>query len=365
MRLVHYYAPLYLDASGVTAAVASWSAAQVNHGYQVTVLGAGDPATAQQRFVSGVAVEGITHRGRQRMTRVPRNLGSRLGVGDLLILHEGWTPSQHFAAAQARAVGVPYLVMPHGVHDRAWRSLLRAERMRRVAESALVRRAAAIHLFFEAEAAESASVNAAARCFAVPTGSELPEATWRGGRDELVWIGRYSVEHKGLDLLLRAMAAVPRADRPRLTMRGNDYRGGRARVEALVRQLGLSATVAVGEPVSGQEKDELLLNCAGYVQPSRWESHSIGLLEALGQGVPCLISDRMPISPDLAAADAAVVSGLGTQELGEALVRLAGGVGGVGDRGRAYVAEHFDWVAVMKRFDVELTRLIAQADLRQ
>jgi glycosyltransferase involved in cell wall biosynthesis len=190
-----------------------------------------------------------------------------------------------------------------------------------------------------------------------PTGTVLPSREWTGGRPELLWIGRYSTAHKGLDLLLQALASVPADTRPLLLMRGTDYRGGKAEVEGLVSSLGLAGHVTVGPPVGGEEKESLLLECAGYVQPSRWESHSIGLLEALSRATPSLISDRMPISADVAAAGAALVSPLEPAELGRQLVTLAAGQPELGAVGRRFVAEHFDWKPVMVHYEQELAAL--------
>jgi glycosyltransferase involved in cell wall biosynthesis len=364
VRIVHYYAPLFAAKSGVTAAIAAWSGAQAARGHEVTVLGAGEPCVAGQCFSDRVIVRGLAHSGAGRMTLRPRGLAAQLADADLMYLHEGWTRSHYAAARQARRAGVPYVVMPHGVHHRGWRALLRAERLRRLAEARMVRGAAALHLFFDAEAVESHSLDPLATYVVLPTGTTTPAEQWTGGRAELIWIGRYSVEHKGLDLLLEALAGLPPGGRPPLVLRGTDYLAGKQRVSELVERLGLGAEVTVGPPIGGAEKDELVLQCAGYVQPSRWESHSIGLLEALGQGVPCLVSDRMPIAADLLAAEAALVSGLESRELGAALLRLAAGVPGVAGRGRELVSRQFQWEQIMDRFDAELATLVLTARTR-
>ena len=118
-RIVHYY-PDATGNSGVTHALWSWARAQAAWGAEVCVLHApfSQPTTTAS-FVSkercpGLTDESVPHRGRHRMARWPVGLDRYLGRNDLLVLHEGWVPSNFVAAGAARRARVPYIVMPHG-----------------------------------------------------------------------------------------------------------------------------------------------------------------------------------------------------------------------------------------------------------
>jgi glycosyltransferase involved in cell wall biosynthesis len=270
---------------------------------------------------------------------------------DLLVLHEGWVLSNVTAAGAARRAGVPYVVMPHGVYEPAWAaSLRRPHRPRRALESSVLRRAKAVHVFFDSEVPQIQALAPGARCIVAPTGYDVPDARWRGGGDYLLWFGRYAVEHKGLDLLLSALAALPPARRPRLRLRGVDYRDGLRRVRDHVRVLELEDVVEVEGPVWGDEKLELLRDCKGYVHPSRWECHAGGLLECLAFGVPCLVSDRIHIAALLHRHHAALVCGLGREQLARGLETLTVADRDLGVRGRGLVERELAWPLAVRRF---------------
>ena len=54
---------------------------------------------------------------------------------------------------------------------------------------------------------------------------------WDGGSGGYVlWLGRFDPEHKGLDLLLQALALLPSRERPTLRIHGPDWRGRKQKV---------------------------------------------------------------------------------------------------------------------------------------
>ncbi len=84
--------------------------------------------------------------------------------------------------------------------------------MRRRLERSTLRSLDAVHLFFPSEAAEVAEIAEAelpAGFFSNPSPSIADSDRWVGDGDYFVWIGRFVIGHKGLDLLLRGWAELP------------------------------------------------------------------------------------------------------------------------------------------------------------
>jgi glycosyltransferase involved in cell wall biosynthesis len=210
-------------------------------------------------------------------------------------------------------------------------------------ERRLLEGAAAVHLFFPSEASALMALAPAARVVVAPTGIAIPDERWRGGGGYLAWIGRYDPTHKGLDLLVEALASLPPDRRPRVRLRGYDYRHGLDRLRSLVAaQPGLTGWIDVGGPISGRAKREFLLDADGYLLPSRWESHSVALLEALALGMPSLVSGTLHVAADLRRHQAAVLTMPDVEDLAQGLATV-GGAGEMGDRARSMVATEFSW----------------------
>jgi len=349
-RFVHYY-PGALGDSGVTVALWGWASALARAGFDVTVLHDGEDAGVrhtEEPFASTrdarVKHHRIAHRGRGRPLRHPVDLARHLRGGDILVLHEGWVTGNIVAAMSAARAGIPYILVPHGVYEPLWRQYLRPPRhVRAAVERRVLEQAAAVHLFFPSEAAAILSLAPAARIVVSPTGVDIPDGRWQGHGNYFAWIGRFDPTHKGLDILVDAVAEIPPDQRPAIRLRGYDYLGGLRRLTTLLsRRPGLERWIEVGGPISGHEKRRLLLEADGYLLPSRWESHSVALLEALSLGIPCVVSSTLHVAEVLRRYDAAILAMPDAASLAEALVALRS-ASDIGPRGRAMVAVEFTW----------------------
>ena len=362
-RIVHYY-PDAMGNSGVTCALWSWARAQAAAGYDVAVLHAcapsgdsGVPFVAKD-VSSALTRRCVPHRGSHRLTVHPVELDRYLGRNDLLVLHEGWVPSNLVAAHAACRAGVPYLVMPHGVYEPAWTNYLKGPRwLRRRPERRMLERAAAVHVFFDSEIADIAALAPNASFVDVPTGFDVPADQWNGGGGYMGWVGRVDPFHKGLDLLVGAIAQLEPRERPTVRIRGYDYKGGIERLRAVIDAHRVGTWVRIEGPIAGDEKRRFLREADGYVHPSRWECHSMALLENLALGVPCLVSNAIHIARTLAQASAAVLTPLDEQDIAHALNGFAATRTAVAARGRALVSHAFSWPALMPRFEASLARL--------
>ncbi|WP_235562008.1 glycosyltransferase [Marmoricola sp. Leaf446] len=147
-------------------------------------------------------------------------------------------------------------------------------------------------------------------------------AATEGRSDVVLWFGRIDVRHKGLDLLLEALALVPPSGRPHMRLAGYDYQGGHKQLTELIDRLGLHAWVDVTGPILGEAKQSALANAGVYVHPSRWECHSIALLEALASGVPALVGRGAHISALLDDTGAAMIVDGTVEAWADALAQL-------------------------------------------
>jgi glycosyltransferase involved in cell wall biosynthesis len=124
-------------------------------------------------------------------------------------------------------------------------------------------------------------------------GAGVPEelfALERNPQEFLLYFGRLDIFHKGLDVLLEALALIVR-ERPavelRIAGRGKDAE----RVAELARNLGIAENVKLLGAVSDAERNALFAGAAVQLMPSRFEGFGLAAAEAMAAGVPLIASD--------------------------------------------------------------------------
>jgi glycosyltransferase involved in cell wall biosynthesis len=222
---------------------------------------------------------------------LPLGLPEMLADVDLLYLHEGWTLSNLWASRVARRLGVPYVLMPHGVYEAEIVKTLKSVPLRRRAEALMVERAAAVHTFLPGESVHVSDLCPGARIVTIPTGFDAPGISWMpGGQGYLGWVGRFDIYHKGIDLLLEALAAIDPEDRPRIRMVGPDYDGGIARAKDLISRHGLDTYVSIEGAKYGDDLALFVAESRGFIHTPRWECLGRTVVDAMLLGVPTLVT---------------------------------------------------------------------------
>ncbi len=351
-RVVSYYArPKSFATGGVNASSQEWMRAFAQQGIEVKIVYA--QGGYDQRLVSdsNLRYAGLRHFGKSRMTMIPMGLGEQIDRADLVYLHEGWTPSNAIAAAICRLKSVPYVVMPHGVYDRRIAKRQALYGLRRRVEGAVLRGALAVHLFFDSERTDVLAINSRARTFTAMTGMDLPDSRWkpRPGRGYIAWLARFDIQHKGIDLLLHAMARIPAGARPMLRMCGPDHRGDKVRVEAMVAEKGLSGSVSVEGELRGNDVQKFLLASDAFIHTPRWESFGQAVAEAAALGVPMVLSESANITSRLSAAQAAVAVKPDCSDLDEALSYLFLHASSMSAAALKWSQDNLDWSNAAQR----------------
>ncbi len=322
LRIVRYYPRAVSGDGGMTNAVRHWSEGMVRAGSHI-VIAFDDGVPPQEWSRSGIEWAPVPHAGSSRL-RMPVGLRSVLRDASLLVLHSAWTPQNIWAARLARKAGVPYVLEPRGAYDPhiVQRHRLRKRAWWLLCERELVMKACAIHVFFDPEREHLRRLGYKGNVVVAPNGVSAPDVAWDCGSGGFVlWMGRYDPEHKGLDLLVRAVYLLPEHERPEVRLHGPEWHDGKARVQRLVQSLRLEPWVKVGGPVHGREKYELLARAAGFVYPSRWEGFGNSVAEAVAVGVPTLVTPY-PFGRYLLSRQSAILADATPQSLAEGLRRL-------------------------------------------
>jgi glycosyltransferase involved in cell wall biosynthesis len=361
VRVTHYYPAALAGEFGTALASRGWASALAGLGHHVQLLYSGTNALD---LPPAVDCHAVPHRGESRF-RVPVGLESMIVSTDILVLHGGWVWGNVAASRAARRLRVPYVVTAHGVYapEVVRRRRLRKRAWFQAVEKRHLKNSAAVHLFFRSEVSGLKELGVETNWIISPNGFTLPgHRLWEGqGSDFILWLGRFDVVHKGLDLLLRALAVLPESERPRLVLRGVDHRRGRETVLRLARELGLPGSVDVDGPVYGDEKVALMARAAGFVYPSRWEAFGVAIAEAASMGVPSLVTPY-PLGSHLASRRAAILAQASAGSLSDGIRRLLTPSAAVlGRRAREVIRQDFDWHKVASSWAEQVEQVLERA----
>lgn len=165
----------------------------------------------------------------------------------------------------------------------------------------------------------------------------------------VLFLGRVDLGQKGVDLLLRAYATVPAAERRPLVLAGHGFQW--PEVNQLIGELGLQPWVTAVGRVDSAERRRLLGSCRFVCVPSREETFGMVIAESCATGKPVVLFDRAPMN-EVAAPDGCVLVPPFDIEAYAAAVRglLAASAEELGRRGEASRkwARRFDWNVIAR-----------------
>ena len=127
---------------------------------------------------------------------------------------------------------------------------------------------------------------------------------------------------KGLDILPSAFAHAAKVHQDlQLVVAGPDE-GSQQSFEADIHKLGIAERVHMVGPLYGPDKFAAIRDALCFCLPSHQEGFSLAVIEALGCGVPVVISEGCYF-PEVTDAEAGMVLPREAAAFGEAMARLA------------------------------------------
>jgi glycosyltransferase involved in cell wall biosynthesis len=288
---------------------------------------------------------------------------------DLLHLHSVFTPNN----AWATRLGTPYILTPNGgysplvIHGR--NRIMKHVWMRWL-ERGILNGAAAIHAVSPQETRDLETLGVKPPVVLIPNGVESvaqsPDAIARR-RGDWLFLGRLAIEQKGLDLLLEGYArACGRSPLPRLVIAGPDFRGGRQRLEEMVRRLNLVTRVEIRDACVGAAKEALLASASLFIHTSRWEGLPLAVVEAMGAAVPVMVTPGVNFDEEVLRSEAGWLAGATPDEIAGAMEIVArAGAEELARRGacaRRLVEERFLWSRIAGEMAGLYRKAIARGD---
>ena len=298
-------------------------------GHQPEVLTLDDPSAPYlPEFPLPVSAIGPSFGGYAYSPRLTGWLRGNIRRFDAVIVHGLW---QYHAFGSWRALHdqrVPYFVFPHGMLDPWFKVTYPLKHLKKClywpwADYRLLRDARAV-LFTSEE--ERRLARASFKLYwareavvdygtAGPPGDpgrlrsafleQFPELR---DRRLLLFLGRIH-RKKGCDLLIDAFARIALLDPSlHLAIAGPDQTGWMAELQRQAQRLGLGDRIAFPGMLGGDLKWGALYASDAFVLPSHQENFGVAVAEALGCGLPAVISDKVNIWREVVADGAGIVA---------------------------------------------------------
>ncbi|AOY79096.1 glycosyltransferase family 4 protein [Moorena producens JHB] len=123
---------------------------------------------------------------------------------------------------------------------------------------------------------------------------QLGTHSWRGNLNQkrLVYLGRFDILHKGIDILVEIARFLP----PEIEVHLYGTKDAKTNKWMERLQRNLPSNVYFHDPVFGEQKAKVLSEASLYIQTSRWEVFGISIAEAMYLGVPCAVADTVNLA---------------------------------------------------------------------
>lgn len=245
--------------------------------------------------ISNVKLAGIENQFDYSDKLLVSSLPKPFNHPDIVIFHQTYIVPYLHLSKELRDNGIPYVIVPHG--DLTTGAQRKKCLKKKVANLLLFNRfingAVAIQNLSQQELDSTAFGK---QRFIGTNGIPMPDKQKESFREngmKFVYIGRLDAYHKGLDFFIEAVASEKlffKEHNCSFHIYGPDKDGRYANIERLIRENEVGNLIHLSHEVSGEEKEQILQDADVFIQTSRFEGMPMGILEALGYGLPCLIS---------------------------------------------------------------------------
>lgn len=172
---------------------------------------------------------------------------------------------------------------------------------------------------------------------------------------KVIYIGRYDIYHKGLDVLLEAINIGKEyfeANNIHFYLYGSDFENNLALLQKKKDDLGLQKVLSIGQAVFGDEKEKKLLDADVFIQTSRLEGHPTGVIEAISYGIPVITTPGTNLYDDVKKYNIGFVAELNSNDICSAIIKSYKSkkeFEKISQNAINYANKNFDWNSISKK----------------
>jgi len=334
-RILHVCPYLHPSAGGPVVVVCQYAERLARHGYTPSILttdwySPGGVEELEARYAERYDLT-VLETGNNFLKMftpgIRKVIGEQVANSDLLHVHGLWHAVGMRAMMEARKLGKPYVVSPHGMLDPYSMSIrpLRKRLYWSLVESRNLRFSSRI--LFTTDEERRLATEAVGRLEpndVILLGADDPpdrdRESLKGealqaypalqGKRVILFLGRLH-EKKGLHLAVSFLGGIVKTVPDAiLCVVGDGEDGYQDHIHSEIERLGLRDHVCFTGLLEGREKWSVIAAADLFVLPSSQENFGLAVAEVMKIGVPVVISDRVNLAPYVRSANAGVVLSL-------------------------------------------------------
>lgn len=214
---------------------------------------------------------------------------------DIVVFNEVYKPKYIKLYKECLKNNIKYVIIPHGCLVQASQNKRKLKKLlgNVLLFNKFIRNASAIQFLNNTEK-ENTKLKYKK---AIIAGNGVNEPSYKNNSDgnnkDLVFIGRYEINHKGLDLLVDICNKYRnwfKEKNIRIQLYGRDSGNNLTALKELIAKNNVSGILKINGPVYNDDKKKVLGNAYAFIQTSRFEGQPMGIIEALSIGLPCVVT---------------------------------------------------------------------------
>ena len=280
------------------------------------------------------------------------NLPSPFNNPDLVVFHEVYRPSFARLSMELNKRKIPYIIVPHSSLTDISQSTKKNKKQlgNFFMFNRFIKNAAAIHYLSDFEMKSSSKWKT--KSFISSNGMVLPKVkkdSFSKQGLKLIYVGRLDIWQKGLDILLHSASLIKNQmikNKIEITIAGTDHENNKLELKNLIKKYNLEKVVHLKNAVFGDQKINLLLKQDCFIQLSRSEGQPMGMLEAMGLGLPPIGTEGTSLKEIISKHDLGFVVEADPKIIAETILSIFNNkklLPRYSRNSRKYISEHHNW----------------------
>lgn len=238
-----------------------------------------------------------------------KNLEAPFNNPDIVVFHGVYHPKYIKVSKVLKKHHIPYIIVPRVSLTKGAQSqkYLKKKLGNVLLFNKFIDNAILIHYLTDNEKKLSSQFHKDS--FVVGNGIDVPTVNQKRELQNIniTYIGRYDLNHKGLDILVKAISAIKydlNCYGIKINFYGTDFHEGKAYIQKLIDLNNMNDILTVNDAIFGDAKHYVLVNTDIFITTSRFEGHPMAVLEAMSYGIPCILTKGTNMQDKLIEYDA-------------------------------------------------------------